>query len=115
MNRCTNCNLHYPMTQRYNCQRGFREGERDQIHRRYQRIGDRSLMKNREYNRKRSQMEGQPRYYENHRTNTSPIDRLIEPRVQHYRLWYENMEGITKGQPNSENELEDHPIEIKDY
>ena len=27
MIRCTNCNLHYPATQRHNCQRGFREGE----------------------------------------------------------------------------------------
>ena len=43
------------------------------------------------------------------------MDRPVEPRVQHYRLWYEDMKEITEGQPNSENELEDHPIEIKDY
>ena len=42
MIRCTNCNWHYPTTQRHNCQRGFREREKDQISRRYQRMGDRS-------------------------------------------------------------------------
>jgi hypothetical protein len=65
MVRCTNCNLHYLRIQRHNCQRGFREGEQDQIKRRYQRTGDRSSMRNRKYNRRRSQMEGQPRH-ENH-------------------------------------------------
>jgi len=78
-------------------------------------MGDRSSMRNREYNRRRSQMEGQPRHYENHQTNTPPVNKPIEPRIQHYRLWYEDMEEITEGQLNSEDELEDYPIEIKDY
>src|ERR1044071_410830 len=66
MNLCANCNLYYPTTQRHNRQRGFREGERDQVRRRYNRTGDRSSISNREYNKRRSQMEGQPRHYENH-------------------------------------------------
>src|ERR1044071_7171641 len=86
MIRCINCNLHYPATQRHNCQRGFREGERDQITRRYNRTGDRSSMRNRTYNNRRSQMEGHPRHFENHRTNIPPVDKPVEPKVMHYRL-----------------------------
>src|ERR1044072_1785377 len=76
-------------------------------------------MKNREYNRRRSQMEGQPRHYENHRTNTPPVDRPIEPKIQHYRLWHNNtvmtIDYTSEDQPDSEDEFEDYSIEIKDY
>ena len=79
--KCTNCNLYYSTSQRHSCQRRYREGEKNQVRRRYNRAGDRSLIRNREYNRRRSQMEGQPRHYENHRINTPPVDRPVEPKI----------------------------------
>src|ERR1044072_8458185 len=81
MVRCTNCNLHYLSTQRHNCQRGFREGKQDQTTRRYNRTGDRSSMKNRTYNRRRSQMEGHPRHYDNHATNIPSVDTPVELKI----------------------------------
>ena len=64
-------------------------------------------------------MEGQPRHYENHRTNTPPVDRPIEPKIQHYRLWHKDtvmtIDYPPEDQPDSGDEFEDYLIEIKDY
>ena len=61
----------------------------------------------------------QSRHYENHRTNIPPVDKPVEPKIQHYRLWYKDtvmtIDYPPEDQPNSENEFEDYPIEIKDY
>ena len=82
-------------------------------------MGDRSLIRNREYNRRRTQGEGQFRHYENHRTNIPPMDESVEQKVQHYRLWHKETVMIIdyppENQLNDENEFEDYPIEIKDY
>ena len=64
-------------------------------------------------------MEGHPRHYKNHRTNTPPVDRPVEPKIQHYRLWHKDtvmtIDYLPEDQSNSEDEFEDYPIEIKDY
>ena len=64
-------------------------------------------------------MEGHPRHYENHRTNTPPVDRPVEPKIMHYKLWHKDtvitVDYPPEDQPDSEDEFEDYPIEIKDY
>ena len=55
MTLCNNCNLYFPETQRHNCQRGMRKREKDQITCRYNRMGKRTDIRNRKYNRRATQ------------------------------------------------------------